>query len=180
MGSCEQGKQKTGKALQPACLMSVLVRAKTLSSPCRGDVSSGPAHTCGLVLALRVKRGTLIGRHVILNPRGWHGVLALSISRAARSTEGEVCLLPLRQRRPCPLKETQGRELHVQHAATRSVQEVPRRRLSEYTRRPLKGQTSKQQNWLPLAGRVDSELTGVCFHFFIALIYFSHVNTEAD
>ena len=117
MGSCEQGKQKTGKALQPACLMSVLVRAKTLSSPCRGDVSSGPAHTCGLVLALRVKRGTLIGRHVILNPRGWHGVLALSISRAARSTEGEVCLLPLRQRRPCPLKETQGRELHAHRTA---------------------------------------------------------------
>ena len=54
---------------------------------------------------------------MILNPRGWHGVLALSVSRAARSIEGEACLLPLRQRRPRPLKETQGRELHAHRTA---------------------------------------------------------------
>lgn len=54
---------------------------------------------------------------MILNPRGWNGVLAFSLSRAARNIEGEAGLLPLRQRRPCPLKEMQGRELHAHRTA---------------------------------------------------------------
>lgn len=52
-----------------------------------------------------------------MNPRGWHGVLAFSISRAARSIEGKPCLPPLRQRRPRPFKETQGKELHAHKTA---------------------------------------------------------------